>query len=96
MPNLTFPPGQLVNCPAEMAPPLKRGDKASILTNHVQGAETYQECSGAHNALVRTVCAQRGVTINGGEPAALPECKAERDVKQSTKGDHVQPREGKR
>ncbi|QJB21900.1 hypothetical protein KNU94_gp32 [Xanthomonas phage FoX2] len=66
-----------------MAPPLKRGDRASILTNHVQGAETYQACSGAHNALVRTVCAQRGVTINGGEPASIPECNAERGVKQS-------------
>ncbi|QJB21818.1 hypothetical protein XccvBFoX1_gp79 [Xanthomonas phage FoX1] len=58
-----------------MAQPLKRGDRASILANHVQAAETYQACRGAHNALVQTVCRQIGVTINGITPSELPQCK---------------------
>lgn len=72
-----------MQCRQEMAPPLKRGDRASILANHVQAAETYQACRGPHNALVQTVCRQQGVTINGGEPASIPECNGERGVKQS-------------
>lgn len=70
-----------MQCPQDMAPPLKRGDRASILANHVQAAETYQACRGPHNALVQTVCQQQGVTINGGPASSLPECRDVLNVK---------------
>jgi hypothetical protein len=46
-------------------------DHVAQLTNHVEAGKTYQGCKTPHNALVRTLCAQRGVTINGRDPALV-------------------------
>ena len=46
------------------------GDDAKLL-NHVEAGKTYAGCKTPHNALVRTLCKQQGVTINGRDPAAL-------------------------
>lgn len=58
----------MVQCPQDMAPPLTHGDRKAVMLNHAEAGANYAACRNNHRALIDTLCAQRGVTINGMDP----------------------------
>lgn len=68
MPNLSIPQGQLSLCPDELTGDPQQGKPEQLLQAHAEDAETFHSCRRDHAALVKTLCSQRGVTINGQQP----------------------------
>lgn len=67
MPNLSIPVSQLSECNRLTAEP-RSGKPEHLLEAYAQDAETANECRRTHGALIRTLCGQRGVKINGAWP----------------------------
>lgn len=67
MPNLSIPVAQLSECRSLDAEP-RSGKPEHLLEAYAQDAETANECRRTHGALIRTLCGQKGVKINGAEP----------------------------
>ena len=70
MPNLSIPASQLSECNRLAAEP-RSGKPEHLLEAYAQDAETANECIRTHRALIFTLCGQKGVKINGADPAAL-------------------------
>ena len=67
MPNLSIPVSQLSECNRLTAEP-RSGKPEHLLEAYAQDAETANECIRTHGALIRALCGQKGVNINGSEP----------------------------
>lgn len=67
MPNLSIPVSQLSECNRLTAEP-RSGKPEHLLEAYAQDAETANECRRTHGALIRTLCGQMGVKINGADP----------------------------
>lgn len=72
-PNLDVPGASVMLCPAELTGDPQQGKPEQMLQAHVEDAETYHACRLRHEALVKALCRQQGVTINGRDPAVV--CK---------------------
>ena len=68
MPNLPIPVSQLSECNRLTADP-RSGKPEHLLEAYAQDAETANECIRTHRALIVTLCGQKGVKINGADPA---------------------------
>ena len=66
-PNLSIPVSQLSECNRLTAEP-RSGKPEHLLEAYAQDAETANECRRTHGALIRTLCGQNGVKINGADP----------------------------
>lgn len=67
MPSLSIPVAQLSECRPLDAEP-RSGKPEHLLEAYVKDAATANECRRTHGALIRTLCGQKGVKINGADP----------------------------
>lgn len=66
-----MPQAQAALCPDELTGDPQQGKPEQLLQAHAEDGETYHACRRTHESLVKTLCAQHGVTINGADPALL-------------------------
>lgn len=66
--SISLDEGALAPCPTEYAQPLD-GRQSSLLVNHTEVMGVCHACAINHNALVRGLYSQKGITINGLEHA---------------------------
>ena len=67
-PNLSIPVSQLSECRPLDAEP-RSGKPEHLLEAYVKDSGTANKCRRTHSALIRTLCGQKGVKINGADPA---------------------------
>ena len=68
MPNLSIPVAQLSECRPLDAEP-RSGKPEHLLEAYAKDAETANECIRTHRSMIFTLCGQKGVKINGADPA---------------------------